>query len=236
MDTNTWKEKSKDIVGNIIESEKFPCLFARKSWKSQNYNIAYVDYNENGFKEFFEALKDYTSYIKETDIKKRLLYPLIVIFKNSGKYHISHNFAWDALHWAIYKDDANWPDHINIDPDNSEWSVCFNSVELFINISSPLHKKLKSRNLGDNLVLIINPRNNFDFVANGNTKEGMMIRDKIRNRIKEFNSGFVSEDLGYYGDINNLEWKQYQLEEDDLPRPTKCPIANLIKFKNRVKR
>lgn len=38
------------------------------------------------------------------------------------------------------------------------------------------HYDLKSRNLGKNLTFIINPRENFDFVASG--KKGTKIRKK----------------------------------------------------------
>lgn len=60
-----------------------------------------------------------------------------------------------------------------MNPNNSTWSFCFNEVELFFNISCPHHQIFKNRNLGDFITFIVNPRENFDYVANGNKKQGV---------------------------------------------------------------
>ena len=68
-----------------------------------------------------------------------------------------------------------------------KWCLYFNDVQLFINISCSKHKKLKSRNLSDDICLIINPREVFDLVAPYNRSKGLKIRNHIRERICLFN-------------------------------------------------
>ncbi|WP_218883679.1 YqcI/YcgG family protein [Burkholderia guangdongensis] len=107
---------------------------------------------------------------------------------------------------------------------NHEWSFCFNGIQLFVNISSADHKILRSRNLGRHLTLVINPRENFDAVASVHTRSGRLVRERIRSRIAEFNGGLLPPELGFYGDADNREWQQYQLHEEGIEKPARCPF------------
>lgn len=100
-----------------------------------------------------------------------------------------------------------------MNPNNSAWSFCFNEVELFFNISCPHHQIFKNRNLGDFITFIVNPRENFDYAANGNKKQGVNVREIIRNRVKQYNNDYLLQSLGFFGSKDNFEWKQYTLDE-----------------------
>ncbi|MGI2029918.1 YqcI/YcgG family protein [Endozoicomonas acroporae] len=141
-------------------------------------------------------------------------------------YKKQHETGWDALNWVHSKDLSPWPSTMPSNPDSPEWSFCFNNIQLFINISSSDHKLLQSRNLGSCLTFVINARENFDVVANGKTKSGRLVRNQIRDRVRTFNNGLIPKELGFYGEEENLEWKQYQLSENDLKKPTKCPFVH----------
>lgn len=93
-------------------------------------------------------------------------------------------------------------------------------------MSTNEHNALKSRNLGHDLIFVINPRENFDVVASIETKSGQLIRHKIRMRVVSFNNSPISDNFGFYGDNENLEWKQYQLKEDGIERPDQCPFKS----------
>lgn len=56
----------------------------------------------------------------------------------------------------------------------------------FFNVSCPHHKILKNRNLGDFITFVINPRENFDYVAPKNSEKGRKIRKTIRDRVVKF--------------------------------------------------
>lgn len=97
--------------------------------------------------------------------------------------------------------------------------------QLFINISSSKHLKYKSRNLGKDICLVINPRQIFDVVAPLNKAKGIKIRQKIRERVEAYNGFPAPKELGFFGDKDNLAWKQYQLCEEGGLENIKCPLS-----------
>lgn len=74
------------------------------------------------------------------------------------------------------------------------------------------------------ICLVINPRQIFDVVAPLNKIKGIKIREKIRERVETYNGFPAPKELGFFGDKNNLEWKQYQLYEQGGLENTKCPL------------
>jgi FPC/CPF motif-containing protein YcgG len=79
--------------------------------------------------------------------------------------------------------------------------------------------------IGSKLVLVINPREVFDVVAPQNKLKGLKIRQKIRARIKKYNSDApIPTQLGFFGDPNNKEWQQYQLIEPGSLVLNTCPL------------
>lgn len=223
-----WKKEALNNFLQNVENPLFPCLFGKKSVKEKTYIPFFYSATKTGKNELFNAFIEYTEFVKKTVLKDRIYTPLIVFFDREleSLATTQHELAWETLNWLHAKDKQNWPKTIPQNPTDPNWSFCFNGVQLFINMSSSDHKIIKSRNLGENLVLVINPRENFDFVASG--EKGKKIRTQIRNRIGIYNGGYIPKELGFYGD-GSKEWIQYQLEEEELPRPKKCPFHALIK-------
>ena len=83
---------------------------------------------------------------------------------------------------------------------------------------------MQSRNLGKQVTFVINPRENFDHVAGADSVSGIKIRERIRGRVKQFNDGLSPPTLGFYGDEDSLEWRQYQLEEPGGLYASVCPL------------
>jgi len=88
----------------------------------------------------------------------------------------------------------------------------------------PGHERMKSRNLGQHITFVINPRENFDEVADTRSESGRRIRARIRERVHHYNDGVVPDTLGAFGDADNYEWKQYQLQEAGSLNPARCPF------------
>lgn len=225
---NSWKDDALNTFLKTAGNIEFPCLFGRKSIKQQTYIPFFFSKTENRYSELLQAFIDYTNFVKTTPVKERLYSPLIIFFdlELTNQKKSQHQFAWNILNWLHSQDKEDWPHNIPKDPSDSNWCFCFNKVQLFINMSTSQHKVIKSRNLGKYLVLVINPRENFDFIASG--EKGQKIRAQIRGRIFKYNNGYIPYELGSYGD-GSKEWLQYQLEEEELPRPKKCPFSNMIK-------
>ncbi|SIR94462.1 hypothetical protein SAMN02745664_10939 [Moraxella cuniculi DSM 21768] len=82
-----------------------------------------------------------------------------------------------------------------------------------------------SKGIDKQVHMYINPREVFDLVAPIDRQKGLNIRRIIRNRICVFNkSQKYPSELGFFGDINNLEWRQYQLYEEGGLVIDTCPI------------
>ncbi|BAJ79392.1 hypothetical protein ACMV_00450 [Acidiphilium multivorum AIU301] len=211
----------------IVDEDGFPCLFAKKSLKDKSPLFLFCEpcVGEEGM-ELHAGLLRYTRFVRDTVVVKRLYTPLIVFFHQAytAMAVSPHSAAWQALQWAHDRDSDPWPWDVPLDPEDPNWSYCFGGVQLFINISCATHSIIKSRNLGRYLTLIINPRQNFDVVANGETRSGRLIREKIRQRSGVYNGGYIPPELGSYGDPNKKEWRQYQLSEPGHNAPEACPF------------
>ena len=223
----SWIEKALYDFNRVVGAKDFPCLFGKKALNSKSLFISTCSFESNcKYEDLKSILEEYTEFVKLSLIEDRVFSPLVVFFDPRFMHQNPHQIGWDALNWLHLQDTRPWPANIPINPDEPEWSFCFNEVPLFINMSTNKHKTLRSRNLGHNLILIINPRENFDFVASIKTKSGRLIREKIRSRVVSFNNHPLPIDLGFYGNSDNLEWKQYQLIENNLERPSTCPFKN----------
>lgn len=204
-----------------IENHNFPCLFAKKAYKKGSIRILFCYKKED----FYQGLIAFTNFITQSPQDDIYLAPLVVFFSNKICENVSQfETAWMLLNWIHKQDKTPWPHNISTDPNNSNWAFCFNSVPLFINISSAEYQILKSRNLGKYLCFVINPMSNFNYVASLSTRSGRLIREQIRTRVELYNNYKAPEVLGFYGDENNLEWKQYQLPEVGMPFPKECPF------------
>lgn len=221
-----WQTSALGEFSSRMEQNSFPCLFARKAWSSGSARFAFAECDQIvSYRDALEALTEYTNFVRATDLSERLLVPLVMFFETSGLESKSlHAIGWDAINWLHEHDPAEWPAEISRSPDTPDWCFCFNGVQLFVNMSTPAHVALKSRNLGSRLTFVINPRENFDAVASKETLSGRLVRQNIRNRVERYNGEPAPDELGFYGHPDNREWRQYQLAEAGLDRPQECPF------------
>lgn len=223
-----WKRKAWRQFSIKLHDSEFPCIFSKSAWKAKSIKFVFCEKRKDSeYLDFLHGLVSYSDYINDTPLSKRLLSPLVVFF--SPEYYINknqHETGWEALNWAHARDSKPWPENISVSPEDAEWTFYFNGIQFFINMSTQNHRILRNRNLGAHLTFVINARENFDAVANGNTKAGRQLREHIRERVREYNGGVFPSELGFYGDDANLEWKQYQLEESGTERPQQCPFRH----------
>lgn len=223
--TCPWRQKSKNEVKKILDKKEFPCVFAKQTNLTDSINWLFCESNSNQRCTFLEGVIRYIDFIKNTIATDRILAPLVVLIENqAATLADEQKIGWEFIQFLIDNDTSEWLPDIPLEPNHHEWCLCFNGVQLFVNISSSKHKILKSRNLGSNLCLVINPREIFDIVAPLNMPKGKKIREKIRGRIEKYNGVPRPEELGFFGDKNNLEWKQYQLNENGSLKNEHCPL------------
>ncbi|WJV62685.1 YqcI/YcgG family protein [Pectobacteriaceae bacterium C52] len=221
-----WSIKAYSEFNNILNNGHFPCLFGRHAFKNTSLIFTFVT-QQNPQSDLINSMMNYTKFVRDVPVKQRLYSPLVLFFEKQDFQCLAqeHAFAWSQLQMIHDNDPANWPDNIPSEPDNHLWSFCFNGIELFINISCPHHLKLKSRNLGNHIVFIINPRKNFDILASNQDEKGIKVRERIRNRVCNYNNGIVPDELGFFGSSHNYEWRQYQLNEPGDTVLQRCPLV-----------
>lgn len=216
-----------DLEMRLSSDSGFPCVFSKNAFKKQLIKFVFVEnICSDGIAHLIAGLTEYVSISKDWNGSLDTAYPLLVAFSKSAVSAATveeyHRIGWKILQQLYDADPAAWPEHVSNDPNSAGWSMCFNAMPLFINMSSPRHLVRNSRNLGDHFILVINPRERFDVFA-GDTTGGRKVRANIRSRIASFDGVSHAVQLGTYN-AGSLEWWQYGLVEDNVERSDRCPF------------
>lgn len=167
--SQSWMRKAKDDFYMRLTNKQFPCLFALNAFCNKGILFLFIDDKQSLL---LNGLMEYISFVKNTPIKNRLTNPLVIFFKQKfDTLEKEHVFAWKQIQFLHDNDTQPYPSHIPLDTDSPQWCFCFQDIELFINVSCPHHDMYKNRNLGAYIAFVINPRENFDFVASGSKKK-----------------------------------------------------------------
>ncbi|MBZ3665443.1 YqcI/YcgG family protein [Pseudomonas monteilii] len=223
--TQHWTYQTIEHFRSILANPDFPCLFGRKAVNGETCHILFAG-AEQLADNIAQGLADYVRTVTPIKPKQRISSPLVVFLETAAGSTLAEQqaLAWKVLRGVHARDPHPWPQGIPTDPDDTAWSFCYAGMPLFINMNFPGHQQMKSRNLGQHITFVINPRENFDEVANANTESGRKIRERIRERVHHYNDGVVPDTLGFFGDADNYEWKQYQLQEAGSLNPSRCPF------------
>lgn len=226
-----WHRTAFDQLAQRLTDPGFPCVFSRNAFRKGLLKFVFVaDAGKEGIAHLGLGLKEYVELSNRWDGRLDTAYPLVVAFSldAAGPRSVAgyHAFGWQVLQDLHDIDPAPWPEGVAHDPRSSSWSMCFNGMPLFCNMSSPAHRVRRSRNLGEHFMLIINPRERFDIFA-GETPSGRKTRANIRRRIQRYDGVPHSAQLGSYG-AGGLEWIQYGLkeqQEEDAGTAGECPFT-----------
>lgn len=228
-----WHRDALREVASRLEDPGFPCVFSRNALRKRLLKFVFVDNGEpSGVRHLAQGLKEYVELSREWDGRLDTAYPLVVAF-SAGAFPAGavqgprpedhHAFGWKVLQGLHELDTAPWPADVDRDPNSPGWSLCFDGMPLFCNMSSPAHQKRRSRNLGEHFIMVINPRERFDVFA-GDTPSGRKVRANIRGRIERYDEIPHAPQLGSYG-AGALEWFQYGLTDENAERTDTCPFT-----------
>ena len=224
-----WRKQSFDEIAAILQPpSEFPCYFSQNAFRKQNIVFMFVEsMRDFDLRNFADDLRAYLQRCKEWDGKIATAEPLLVVFNPCEIYSADvagyHEIGWRVLQFLHDHDEDPWPESVAKNPDQPFWSMCYAGVEIFVNMSNPAHARRRSRNLGQSLCFVINPRERFDIVA-GNDERGWHIRTLIRDRIHAFDGMEHSPQLGSYK-AGEIEWWQYGLAEANAERQDICPFS-----------
>lgn len=224
-----WHRTAAQEIEKRIADPAFPCVFSRNALRKHLLLYVFVeDAAGRSMEHLAGGLREYVELSSDWDGRLDTAYPLVVVFAPDAVDADSvagyQDFGWRVLQRLHELDPLPWPDGVSQDPDSTEWSMSFNGMPLFCNMSSPAHRIRRSRNLGGNFVLVVNPRERFDVFA-GDTPSGRKVRANIRNRIDRYDGATRSLQLGSYG-AGALEWTQYGLIEENAERTDSCPFKH----------
>ncbi|OKO98675.1 YqcI/YcgG family protein [Xenorhabdus eapokensis] len=211
-----WHKEVFDNLRNKLNDPDFPCVFSKRAFRKELLMFIFVENNSNEeLNHLIEALKEFIAIERKWNKEIDTAYPLVVAFSkdaiSANNIEGYHNYGWSILQKLHDNDVAPWPENVGIDPDAEGWSMCFDGMQLFINMSTPENKKRRSRNLGGHLIFIINPRERFDVIA-GENLIGRKIRNNIRKRVANYDGMERARQLGSYA-TGALEWWQYGLNK-----------------------
>ena len=220
-----WTLSTLKRFKEIVTEPDFPCLFGRKAVMGGSGYIVFARADEPA-NDIACGLTEYVRHLQTLPLRHRIGAPLLVFLEDAGHptLDVQQAYAWQVLQAVHARDPQPWPQAVPRDPHDNRWSFCFGGLPLFVNMSFPAHRVLRSRQLGDSIAFVINPRDSFDAVASARDESGVRIRARIRERVARYNQAPASETLGFFGEEGNFEWQQYQLQEPGSLNPARCPF------------
>lgn len=227
--TLAWRDAAVGEVAQRLRHKGFPCVFARNAGKKGLVRFMFVEgFDPEELDHLAEHLKSFLDSCRDWDGRVDSAPPLVVLFApqvTAGCRSVRdfQDRGWWVLRELHRRDPAPWPVEIPISPEDPDWSMCFAGTPIFVNMSTPAHQQRHSRNLGEHLAFVVNPRERFDTLA-GPTPRGRRARAVIRQRVDIYDDLPHSGDLGTYGS-GSLEWHQYEIQDVDPPtHPERCPF------------
>jgi FPC/CPF motif-containing protein YcgG len=216
-----------DLWSRLEETTLFPCTFARNAFARKLVRFIFVeDASETAIDRLAATLAGYVAMSRDWDGNLGTAHPLVIAFSqqavHADRIEDYHAFGWDVLQRLHRRDPAPWPEDVPHDAHSPYWTMCFNGMQIFVNMSCPAHDRRKSRNLGRHLLFIVNPRERFDIVA-GATPAGRKVRQNIRSRIEAYDGQAHCPQLGSYV-IGEIEWWQYGITDTNQERTDRCPF------------
>jgi FPC/CPF motif-containing protein YcgG len=226
----SWQRNCfEQLAARLTPPSEFPCIFSQNAFGRGLLLFSFVkDVSEQSLKQAAEDLSAYVELSRRWDGKVSTARPLVVAFSreaaSANDVASYHDIGWRILQSWHELDREPWPKDVATDPHSPFWTMCYAGMQLFVNMSNPAHVRRRSRNLGDNLLFIVNPRERFDIVA-GETPEGRRVRQRIRDRIERYDGLSHSPQLGSYN-AGEIEWWQYGVIEENRERTDRCPFLH----------
>ena len=221
------REVADDLAPRLTPPSGFPCTFSQNAFRRGLVDFIFVERRDaEGLAQLRADLAAYLADAATWDGQVNTARPLVIAFSPAavppGDLASYHAFGWRILQDWHDNDPAPWPEDVSRDPDTPYWSMCFDGMQLFVNMSAPAHVTRKSRNLGRHFLFIVNPRERFDVVA-GETPDGARVREVIRARAEAYDGLPHAPVLGKFLK-GELEWPQYALPDDNENFPSACPF------------
>ncbi|KGX92451.1 hypothetical protein N781_17165 [Pontibacillus halophilus JSM 076056 = DSM 19796] len=229
LELEPWKQDAYTKLGDMIADEEntYPCVPARVAFLSNELRYGFIDSptRERAPMQLACLLKQYGQISRQTGKYASIAIVSEITDTTLSIEQYEHMF-WDLLSRTTAFDETEWPTEIPKDPAYNKWEFCFNGEPYFAFCATPVHALRKSRHF-PYLLLAFQPRFVFEEI-NDSTRLGRNLKKQIRKRLAAYDEIPTHPALKWYGDEQNLEWKQYFLRDDDST-PSTCPFLHHTK-------
>ncbi|MDR5760641.1 YqcI/YcgG family protein [Caballeronia sp. LZ035] len=219
-DTPAWLGSSYETLRTHVLHPEYPCFFGTIAERRGEMFYAYVEDEDSG--NLVSAMSAFTRLAAQPEYRR---HNLAVFFKPDRvplSHRAYHDRFWRALQ-QLHDLDPDPQAHLQPEPSDEAWEFGFGGLQMFVVCACPSFARRHSRNLGPGMVLLFQPRAVFvDTITN--KVIGREARNQVRERLRKWDDVDPHPDLGFYGDPGNLEWKQYFLEDENLPASDRCPF------------
>ncbi|ASD81887.1 MULTISPECIES: YqcI/YcgG family protein [Burkholderia] len=215
-----WLDAAYATLREQVMHPEYPCFFGTMAEKRGEMFYGYV--NGKDIAELPATMQTFSELVSRPEYRKNN----IAIFFEPDAEPLSHE-TYHQHFWRILQ-------HLHdVDPDpkadqqpppsDGAWEFSFAGVETFVVCACPSFRARHSRNLGPGMVLLFQPRSVFvDTITN--KVIGREARNQVRKRLQTWDEIGAHPDLGFHGDPGNLEWKQYFLDDANVPADDRCPF------------
>jgi FPC/CPF motif-containing protein YcgG len=224
----SWKKDALDKFEEKMTNQHrpFPCIPATIGHQLNRFRYAFISKldSSSSVEEFAEILKAYA----ESYRKIGAFTSLIIFYEpTQEQYSVEQyeQFFWTQLNQVCEMDDVKWPSHIPTNPHDPLWEFCFHGEQLFVYCATPSHENRLSRYF-PYFLIAVTPRSVLENFYSS-TSRSLKIKEKIRERLADYDTIPIHPDLNSYGQNDNFEWKQYFLHDDDTTL-SKCPFHKYL--------
>jgi FPC/CPF motif-containing protein YcgG len=207
---------------DYVSKPEFPCDFGTSS---ELQGLLRYTYSQSSDLEFLQTTL--SRFLELSRKYPRRRYAL-VLFEEPQEGHLTLNQYrkrfWEILQFLHDNDPSSWPDGVPMSTDDPQWEFSFGGDSMFVFGSCPAYLKRRSRNLGPSLVLLFQPRRVFRGIEGG-TPSGSIVRERIRCKLRTYDTVRDHPDMGAYSDQTSFEWKQYFIPDDTVPELEACPLT-----------
>ncbi|SDR22089.1 non-ribosomal peptide synthase domain TIGR01720/amino acid adenylation domain-containing protein [Paraburkholderia fungorum] len=215
-----WLPASYERLRADVMDPGYPCFFGTQAEKRGEMFYSWIDGKD------ISSLPDTMASFAELAQLPQYEKNNIAIFFEPDEEPLAHAAYHDAFWQTLqYLHDRDPDPKVGqqLDPSHPDWEFSFAGLETFVVCACPSFGTRHSRNLGPGMVLLFQPRAVFvDKVTN--RAISTQARSEVRRRLNIWDEVPPHADLGYFGDAENREWKQYFLPDDETPNFGACPF------------
>lgn len=220
-----WLAASYSTLRAQVLDPAYPCFFGTIAERRGEMFYSFV--NGKDTRELPATMQTFATLSAQPQYRRNNL----AVFFEPDVQPLSHS-AYRELFWRILQQlhdvDPDAQADEQPDPMEEAWEFSYAGVQMFVVCACPSFRARRSRNLGPGMVLLFQPRSVFvDTITN--KVIGREARNEVRKRLDAWDEIPAHPDLGFFGDPGNLEWKQYFLEDANVPAGDRCPFLKRIR-------